>query len=62
MSLPAKEIAKKNIDTLPDNTTMDDIIHALYVNIKFAHGENEIRNDRGVTRQDAKKRREKWLK
>ena len=41
---------------------MDDIIHALYLNIKFAHGENEIRNDRGVARQDAKKRLEKWLK
>lgn len=62
MSLPAKEIAKKIIDTLPDNTTMDDIIHALYVNIKFAHGENEIRNGRGVSQQDAKKRLEKWLK
>ena len=62
MTLAIKETAKKVIDTLPDNTTMDDIIHALYVNIKFAHGESEIRNGRGVLNQDAKKRLEKWLR
>jgi len=41
---------------------MDDIIHALYLNIKFAHGESEIRNGGGVSDRDAKKRLEKWLK
>ena len=62
MTLAIKETAKKVIDTLPDNTTMDEIIHALYLNIKFAHGESEIRNGGGVSDRDAKKRLEKWLK
>ena len=62
MTLAIKETAKKVIDTLPDDTTMDDIIHALYINIKFSHGESEIRNGGGVSDQDAKKRLEKWVK
>ena len=60
MEFAVKETAKRIIDTLPDSATMDDIIHALYVNIKFAHGEKEIRNGQGVSHQEAKKRLEKW--
>jgi hypothetical protein len=62
MAMAVKEAAKQVIDTLPDDATMDDIIHALYVKIKFTHGENEIRNGKGVAQQDAKKRLEKWLR
>lgn len=57
-----KETAKQVIDQLPDNVTMDDIIHALYVNVKFSHGEEEIRAGKGVTHEEAKKRLEAWLK
>jgi len=57
-----KETAKQVIDRLPDDVTMDDIIHTLYVNVKFAHGEEEIRAGQGVTHQEAKKRLETWLK
>jgi hypothetical protein len=39
----AKEAAKDVIDSLPNESSMDDIIHALYVRLKFEHGENEIR-------------------
>lgn len=39
--MPVKEIAKNVIDTLPDDTTLDDIIHALYIRAKFDHGERE---------------------
>lgn len=57
-----KEAAKQVIDSLPNNVTMDDIIHALYVNVKFSHGEKEIREGKGVSQEEAKKKLEKWLK
>jgi len=57
-----KETARRVIDSLPNDVSMDEIIHALYVNIKFAHGEKEIREGKGVSQADAKKKLEKWLK
>ncbi|MEN6335758.1 MAG: hypothetical protein ABFE01_16015 [Phycisphaerales bacterium] len=57
-----KEAAKQVIDSLPDNATMDDVIHALYINAKFARGEEEIRQGRGVSHEEAKRKLEKWLR
>jgi hypothetical protein len=57
-----KETAKQVIDSLPNDVTMDGIIHALYVNVKFSRGEKEIREGKGMTHEKAKKRLEKWLK
>jgi len=57
-----KEEAKRIIDTLPDEASLDDIMHALYVTAKFQHGEKEIRDGRGVSHDEAKKRLEKWLR
>ena len=57
-----KEVAKNIIDTLPEEATMDEIIHALYVNIKFQHGEKEIRQGKGISQENVKKRLQKWLK
>jgi hypothetical protein len=57
-----KEAAKQVIDQLPDNATMDDIIHALYVNVKFAHGEKQIREGKGVPYEEAKERLAQWLR
>ena len=57
-----KEIARHIIDTLPDEANMDDIIHALYVNAKFRHGEREIRNGHGVSHESVKQRLRKWAK
>lgn len=50
------------IDSLPNDPTMDDIIHALYVTLKFSHGEDEIREGKGVTQEEAKRKLEKWLR
>lgn len=58
----SKEAAKRVIDSLPNDVSMDEIIHALYVNVKFAHGEKEIRDGKGISQPDAKKKLEKWLK
>jgi len=57
-----KEIAKQVIDTLPEDATMDDIIHALYVNIKFDRGQQEILKGQGIPHKEAKRRLQKWLK
>lgn len=52
--MTVKDSAKQVIDALPDTVTMDEIIHALYVNIKFADGESEIRKGKGVSHEEAK--------
>ena len=57
-----KETAKQVIDSLPNDVTMDGIIHALYINVKFSRGEKEIREGKGVTQERAMQRLEKWLK
>ncbi len=57
-----KETAKQVIDALPNDATMDDIIHALYINVKSARGEQEIRGGKGVTHQEAKRKLKRWLK
>ncbi len=33
--MTVKELSKKVIDTLPEDANMADIIHALYIRIKF---------------------------
>jgi len=57
-----KENAKKTIDKLPKEVSIDDIINALYINAKFGHGENEIREGKGISHKEAKQRLQKWVK
>ena len=57
-----KEIARQVIDSLPDDATMDDIMHALYVRAKFEKGEREIREGKGIPHDEAKRRLNKWVK
>jgi hypothetical protein len=59
--MSAKETAKQVIDSLPDDVTMDDILHALHIDGKFPRGEREIREGRGVPHAEAKKRLERSL-
>lgn len=51
--MATKDEAKQVIEALPDEATMDDIIHALYVRLKFARGEEQIRQGRGVSHEQA---------
>jgi hypothetical protein len=60
--MAVKDVAKTVIDTLPDEVTMDEIIHALYVRAKFDRGEKEIRQGKGIPHEKAKERLQKWLK
>ena len=57
-----KDVARQLIDSLPDDATLDEIMHALYVNAKFQHGEQEIREGKGVPHEEAKQRLKKWLR
>jgi len=56
-----KDLARQVIDTLADDATMDEIMHALYVSAKFRHGESEIRDGKGIEHEEAKRRLNKWL-
>lgn len=60
--MQVKEIAKQVIDKLPDDSSLDDIMHALYIAAKFDHGEDQIRRGLGVSHEDAKQKLKKWLK
>ncbi len=62
MAAAVKEKAKSVIDKLPDNTTIDDIIHALYIQAKLERAERSIREGKGIPHEEAKKRLQKWLK
>jgi hypothetical protein len=57
-----KEIARRVIDTLSEDATLDEIMHALYVSAKFRHGEEEIRQGKGIEHEEAKRRLGRWVK
>ena len=60
--MTVKDIAKEVINSLPSKATMDDVMHALYVQAKYQHGEQEIRQKKGISHEEAKKRLRKWVK
>lgn len=60
--MTVKDMARRVINTLPRQATMDDIIHALYINTKFKHGEQEIRQGKGILHEEAKLKLQKWVK
>ncbi len=57
-----KEKVKNLIDNMPDDTTIDDIMHVLYIQAKLERAEKSVRDGKGVSHEDAKKRLHKWLK
>ena len=62
MAIAVKEKVKSLIDNLPDNTTIDDIIHALYIQVKLERAEKSMRDGKGISHEEAKQRLQKWLK
>ena len=58
--MTVKQMAQQVIEGQPENSTLDDIIHALYVKVKFERGEQEIRQGRGVSHEQAAQRLRKW--
>ncbi len=60
--MSGKDAAKQVIEALPDDATVDDIIHALYIRVKCERGEREIRDGKGIPHDQAKQRMQKWLR
>ncbi len=57
-----KNIAREVIDALPDDATMEDIIHALYVREKFERGLTQAREGEGIPHEEVKRQMRKWAK
>jgi hypothetical protein len=62
MATAVKEQVKKIIDNLPDDTTIDEVMHALYIQAKLERAEMSIAEGRITSHEDAKIRLQKWLK
>lgn len=60
--MTVKDVVRQVIDTLPDEATIDDVLHALYINAKFSHGEREISEGNGIPHEVTKNRLQKWVK
>lgn len=60
--MTTKDLAKQLIDSLPDEATLDEIIHALYVRAKFELGEQEIRQGKGIPHDQAKAKLQRWVR
>ncbi len=59
--MTSKERAVEIISKLPDNTTAGDIIAELYVQMKIETGLRQLDEGRGISRDQAKERLQKWL-
>lgn len=49
------------LDRLPDDCTLQDIQYQLYVIDKLRRGLEQVRQGRGISHAQAKKRLRKWL-
>lgn len=58
-------LLKKNVErmirNLPENSTIEDIQYHLYVLDKIQKGQDDIRDGKGVTHEEAKSRLSKWI-
>ena len=61
-TLSGKDAAKQVIDALPDDASVDDIIHALCIRVKCDRGAREIRDGNGTPLDQARERMQKWPK
>lgn len=58
--MKVKEEAKRLIDSMPDESSFEEIIKALYVNAKFSNGEQEINEGKAVSHEEAVNRLGGW--
>jgi hypothetical protein len=49
------------LNSLPDNSTFEDIQYHLYVTEKIRKGQSQLKNGESFSNAEAKKRLEKWL-
>jgi hypothetical protein len=60
--MAVKDMAKQVIDALPDDASMDDIMHALYIRAKCERADRLIEEGKGIPHEEAKTRMQKWLR
>jgi hypothetical protein len=56
-----KENVEKMLQSLPDDSTIEDIQYYLYVLDKIEKGQQEIRDGKGISHEEAKARLSKWI-
>ena len=60
--MDAKQTARALIDSLPNDASIDDVIHALYIHAKLERGASEIRDGKGIPHDQAAQRLQKWVR
>ena len=58
----AKNEVRALLDKLPDDCTLEDVQYHLYVMEKIHRGQEDIRNGRHYTSDQARERLSQWLK
>ena len=56
-----KQNVEQMIQNLPDNSTAEYIQYHLYVLDKIRKGQQEIRDGKGISHEEAKARLSKWI-
>ena len=59
--MSTKEEVIKIIKGLPDNATIEDIMHQLYVRAKIEAGIKELDEGKGIPHEEAMDKISKWL-
>lgn len=58
----AKQEVRELLDTLPDDSTFEDIQYHLYVRQKVQRGIRDINDGRTYSQDEVEKQMEKWVK
>lgn len=58
----AKQDVRELLDHLPDDSTIEDIQYHLYVLEKIRRGQEDIRDGKHYTHEEAKEQLSRWLK
>ncbi len=58
----AKEKVKKILDTLPDDSSFEDIQYDIYVRSKIEQGLKDIEEGSVLSQEEVERRMTKWLK
>lgn len=56
-----KEDVRQILDSLPDDTTYEDVQYHLFVRQRIQRGLDELNSGRTVTQQEVEQRMQKWL-
>ena len=58
----AKQEVRELLETLPDDSTFEDIQYHLYVRQKVEHGIQDINDGKTYSQDEVEKRMERWVK